>query len=94
MSFDTQESCHNNVTDYKECLEGAFNVSSQGIDQASDYQFAIILLTGTIILIAAAWIVMSIYNAWNAGNFKFPELITRIVRVIVITSMLTFLISP
>lgn len=92
MSFNTKTACHENTKDYQECLEGAFNVSSQGIDQAGDYQILLLTLTLTIITISAGWMLMSIYNSWVSGSFKFNELIVRSVRVLVITSILSYFV--
>jgi integrating conjugative element protein (TIGR03758 family) len=92
MSFDTKSACHENVSDYQECLEGAFNVGAAGIDTANDYQILILSLTVTLVIMACGWMTMSIYNSWVSGSFNFNELISRIIRVLIILSILAFLL--
>ena len=94
MSSNTSP-CHGSVTDYTECLQSVFaQGSANGVADTVAHFYLITTVTAALILLVTAWILLSLYSSWSAGNMKFNSLITLSVKAITILTISIYLVVP
>ncbi len=69
----------------------AFEEGTGGIFTAAELSTAMSVLICATVFAWSMWIVISVYRQWTAGEVKAPEAFTRVIRAMVVMT-LVFLI--
>ncbi len=86
-------SCPGNSPDEKiDCLEGAFEAGS-GV-KSSTLASAISAVVITMIIIWAAWVIISQYQSFSRGEITFYDMVWRVIRAVFILLLFTIFITP
>lgn len=75
------------------CLKGAFEAGS-GLEDTETLAAAISAIVITMIIIWAAWVIISQYQSFSRGEITFYDMLWRVIRAIFVLLLFTIFISP